>query len=161
MWAYSTTSPKWPVILGSQEITDHNCLSDEPSPCHCLLIIAFGVKTLVLLQCWVGARVCSVSVLVRAANVLMLRGQTAAALAAAHAVSNACCLMGKPSHWLSLSNQMGCFYVPYIYKMHLLCRLLQNLGCLRTQLPLLHLLLFSLFIYFIYVFFSVGNSETA
>lgn len=146
MWAYSTSSPKWPVIFGSQEITDRNCLSDEPSPCHCLLIIALGVKTLVLLQCRVWARICSVSVLVRAANVLMLRGQTAVlklcmALTAAHAVSNACCLMGKPSHWLSLSNQMGCFYVPYIYKMHLLCRLLQNLGCLRTQLPLLHLLL--------------------
>lgn len=146
MWAYSTTSPKWPVIFGSQEITDHNCLSDEPSPCHCLLIIALGVRTLVLLQCWVGARICSVSVLVRAANVLTLRGQTAVlklrmALPAAHAVSNACCLMGKHSHWLSLSNQMGCFYVPYIYKMHLLCRLLQNLGCVRTQLPLLHLLL--------------------
>lgn len=89
MWAYSTTSLKWPVIFGSQEITDHNCLSDEPSLRHCLLIIALGVKTLVLLQCWVGARICSVSVLVRAANVLTLRGPTAVlklcmALTAAH-----------------------------------------------------------------------------
>lgn len=146
MWAYSTTSLKWPVIFGSQEITDHNCLSDEPSPRHCLLIIALGVKTLAVLQCWVGARICSVSC---SSGLLMCwrSGAQQQCWSCAWHSPQLMRLVMFVAWWESTATdwiypiRQGCFYVPYIYKMHLLCRLLQNLGCVRTQLPLLHLLL--------------------